>query len=137
VVGLCWLGADRFLADSDRYLVLYGLVNLVAVTGQSVLLSTGVVLLWCAWAAVTRTAIAVHLRRTDPIVIGSDSALPTGCRPRLCPAAIRAPLTGGDRLPVPAPQLLGDSYLASSRIRVAWNRSTVTMVASPSAMAVR
>jgi len=86
VVGLCWLGAVRSLADSDRYLVLYGLVNLVAETGQSVLLSTGVILLWCAWAAVTSTAIAVtcgglipsssvptqHRRR----VAGRDSARP-------------------------------------------------------------
>ena len=50
------------LASSDRVVRIYGGVNLVAVATLTVLLTTGVVSLWCVWAAVTSIAIAVHLR---------------------------------------------------------------------------
>jgi hypothetical protein len=53
------------LVSSDRYLVWYGMANLVAVAILSVLMVSGVISLWCVWAAVTSIAIAVHLRRTD------------------------------------------------------------------------
>jgi len=53
------------LLSSDRYLVWYGIGNLVTVTVLSVLLVSGVISLWCVWAAITSVAIAVHLRRTD------------------------------------------------------------------------
>jgi len=53
------------LLSSDRYLVRYGIANLIAVTVLSVLLDRGVISLWCVWAAITSIAIAVHLRRTD------------------------------------------------------------------------
>lgn len=53
------------LLSSDRYVALYGVFNLAAVSFLAVLLSSGVISLWCAWAAVTSGAIAVHLRRTD------------------------------------------------------------------------
>jgi hypothetical protein len=66
VVGFYVLATcGSLLASSDRYVAMYGVVNLVVVTGLSFLLYTGVISLWCAWAAVTSTAIAVHLRRTD------------------------------------------------------------------------
>lgn len=53
------------LLSSDRYLVRYGMANLAAVAALSVLMVSGVISLWCVWAAVTSIAIAVHLRRTD------------------------------------------------------------------------
>ena len=53
------------LLSSDRYLARYGVANLAAVITLSVLLVSGVISLWCVWAAVTSIAIAVHLRRTD------------------------------------------------------------------------
>ena len=40
-------------------------MNLLAVTGLALLLSNGLISLWCVWAAVTSVAIALHLRRTD------------------------------------------------------------------------
>ncbi len=66
VVGFYVLATcGSLLASSDRYVAMYGVANLIAVSGLSFLLYTGVISLWCAWAAVTSTAIAVHLRRTD------------------------------------------------------------------------
>ncbi len=53
------------LLSSDRYLAIYGAGNLMVVAALSVLLYTGVISLWCVWAAITSVAIAVHLRRTD------------------------------------------------------------------------
>lgn len=50
------------LLSSDRVVVAYGAVNLAAVTGLAVLLTSGVISLWCVWAAVTSVAIALHLR---------------------------------------------------------------------------
>ena len=54
-----------FLLSSDRRAVQFGAVNLLAVTGLALLLSNGLISLWCVWAAVTSVAIALHLRRTD------------------------------------------------------------------------
>ena len=53
------------LLSSDRYLARYGVANLGAVVVLSVLLVSGVISLWCVWAAITSVAIAIHLRRTD------------------------------------------------------------------------
>lgn len=51
------------LASSDRVVRVYGLINLVAVGTLAILLTSGVISLWCVWAAVTSIAIAIHLRR--------------------------------------------------------------------------
>jgi hypothetical protein len=51
------------LLSSDRVVTVYGAVNLVVVATLAVLLTSGVISLWCVWAAVTSIAIAVHLRR--------------------------------------------------------------------------
>ena len=51
------------LASSDRVVRVYGIVNLVAVGTLAMLLTSGVISLWCVWAAVTSIAIVVHLRR--------------------------------------------------------------------------
>ena len=44
----------------------FGLVNLVAVGLLTWLDQGALVSLWCAWAAVTSVAIAVHVRRPTP-----------------------------------------------------------------------
>jgi hypothetical protein len=54
-----------FLLSSDRRAVQFGAVNLLAVMALAILLSNGLISLWCVWAAVTSVAIALHLRRTD------------------------------------------------------------------------
>lgn len=51
------------LLSSDKAVVIYGAVNLIAVAVLAVLLTTGVISLWCVWAAITSVAIAIHLRR--------------------------------------------------------------------------
>jgi hypothetical protein len=51
------------LLSSDRAVVVFGVANLAVVVVLAVLLASGVVSLWCVWAAVTSVAIAVHLRR--------------------------------------------------------------------------
>lgn len=59
VVATC----GALVLSSDRVVAVYGVANLVAVATLAVLLATGVISLWCVWAAVTSVAIALHLRR--------------------------------------------------------------------------
>jgi len=59
VVATC----GALLLSSDRVVVMHGGVNLAAVAALAALLATGVISLWCLWAAVTSIAIAIHLRR--------------------------------------------------------------------------
>ncbi|MGH9277582.1 MAG: DUF6629 family protein [Acidimicrobiales bacterium] len=54
------------LASSHRFIVVFGLVNLVGVLALGWLTLRGFVSLWCAWAAVTSLIIAMHLRGTGP-----------------------------------------------------------------------
>lgn len=62
------------LLSSDRMVVVYGAVNLAAVIVLAALLTSGVISLWCVWAAVTSVAIALHLRglrrRPAPLLVG-------------------------------------------------------------------
>lgn len=60
VVATC----GAFLASSDRRIALVGLLNLVAVTLLAWLLVSGVISLWCFWAAVVSFLIAADLRAT-------------------------------------------------------------------------
>jgi hypothetical protein len=53
------------LLSSSRKLVVFGVLNLAAVGVLAWLLATGVISLWCAWAAVTSIAIVIHLRTAD------------------------------------------------------------------------
>ena len=55
------------LLSSRRRLVIYGALNLGAVTVLAWLLAEGVVSLWCAWAAVTSVMIVIHLRTFDRV----------------------------------------------------------------------
>jgi hypothetical protein len=59
VVATC----GSLLLSTDKAVVIYGAVNLVAVTTLAALLTSGVISLWCVLAAVTSVAIAIHLRR--------------------------------------------------------------------------
>ena len=53
------------LLSSDRRLVQFGAINAIAVTALAVLLMSGVISLWCIWAAITSGAVALHLRRAE------------------------------------------------------------------------
>jgi hypothetical protein len=58
VVATC----GALLASTFRPIVLFGVANLVAVTALAVLTTGNIASLWCAWAAVSSVAIALHLR---------------------------------------------------------------------------
>lgn len=45
-------------------IIVFGVLNLAAVTVLAWLMATGVISLWCAWAAVTSIVIVLHLRGT-------------------------------------------------------------------------
>ena len=50
------------LLSSNRRMVIFGILNLVAVTVLAWLLVAGVISLWCAWAAVASIVIVIHMR---------------------------------------------------------------------------
>jgi hypothetical protein len=52
-----------FLLSSDRVVRIAGVLNLAVVATLAVMLTSGVISLWCVWAAVSSIAIAIHLRR--------------------------------------------------------------------------
>jgi hypothetical protein len=54
------------LLSKVRYVRQFGVVNLVAVCLLVWLNQSGFISLWCAWAAITSGAIAVHLRFVSP-----------------------------------------------------------------------
>ncbi len=58
------------LLSTNRILVRFGLVNLVAVVVIAIFVVEGFASLWCAWAAVASGAVALHLRRTGPAADG-------------------------------------------------------------------
>lgn len=50
------------LVARSRPLQLFGLLNLVVVSGLALLNQNGVISLWCVWAAITSVLINLHLR---------------------------------------------------------------------------
>lgn len=54
------------LVSSHRFIVVFGVLNFVAVALLGWLTFSGFVSLWCAWAAATSLVIAVHLRNANP-----------------------------------------------------------------------
>jgi hypothetical protein len=58
VVATC----GALLASSSRPIAIFGVANLVAVTVLAVLTTGNTASLWCAWAAISSVAIALHLR---------------------------------------------------------------------------
>jgi hypothetical protein len=53
------------LLSSRGTIVVFGILNLTAVAVLAWLLATGVISLWCAWAAVTSIVIVIHLRTAE------------------------------------------------------------------------
>lgn len=53
------------LMSSHRRLLMFGVANVVALAVLSVLLSEGLISLWCVWAAVWSVVIARHIRETS------------------------------------------------------------------------
>ncbi|HEX9978504.1 MAG TPA: DUF6629 family protein [Acidimicrobiia bacterium] len=53
------------LLSSRRRIMVFGVLNLAAVTVLARLMASGVISLWCAWAAVCSVAIVIHLRTAD------------------------------------------------------------------------
>lgn len=53
------------LLSSRRSIVVFGVLNLAAVTVLAWLMATGIISLWCAWAAVTSLVIVIHLRTAE------------------------------------------------------------------------
>lgn len=54
------------LLSGYRQVAVFGAVNVVAIAVIAVLVLDGFASVWCAWAAVTSAAIALHLRRGGP-----------------------------------------------------------------------
>lgn len=64
VVIVCYVVAvcGALLLSGDRHVVLFGLVNVVAIAVIARLTVDGFASVWCGWAAVSSGAIAAHLR---------------------------------------------------------------------------
>lgn len=63
--------------SSYRRIALFGIVNLIAVAALAQLAIDGFASLWCAWAALTSAAIALHLRIGGANVEDGMRARPT------------------------------------------------------------
>jgi hypothetical protein len=64
------------MLSSSRRIVVYGVLNLAAVAALAWLMATGVISLWCAWAAVTSIVIVVHLRTAERPMEAEAAAAP-------------------------------------------------------------
>ncbi len=62
VVAVC----GALLLSGDRHVVLFGLVNVVAIAVIARLTVDGFASVWCGWAAVSSGAIAAHMRFSRP-----------------------------------------------------------------------
>lgn len=67
------------LLSEHAHVRLFGTLNLVAVLGLAWLDQRALISIWCAWAAVTSAAVAIHLRRS-PRRAGVARASPGGDR---------------------------------------------------------
>jgi len=70
VVALC----VPLFASSYPRIVLFGACNAVAVAVLIFLSQEELTSLWCAWAAVTSTVIAAHLRMINPTRVSTTTA---------------------------------------------------------------
>lgn len=59
------------LVSRRRWFQAFGVANLVVVVALAWVTTSGLVSLWCGWAALTSVAIAAHLRRPDLVAPGS------------------------------------------------------------------
>ena len=62
VVAIC----GALLCSSDRHVLVFGLLNVVAIAVIAWLISDGFASVWCGWAAVSSGAIAAHMRFAKP-----------------------------------------------------------------------
>ena len=62
VVAVC----GALLCSGDRHVVVFGLVNVVAIAVIAGLIADGFASVWCGWATVSSGAIAVHMRFAKP-----------------------------------------------------------------------
>lgn len=62
VAGYVLATCGALLISSDRRMVLFGRVNLAAVVALAALLSSGLISLWCVWAAITSGVVVGLLR---------------------------------------------------------------------------
>ena len=77
VVGLYVLAVcGTLLLSSRRRIVMFGIVNVVAVGVIAWLTIDGFASVWCGWAAITSGAIALHMRvgRSDRMSLGTAAA---------------------------------------------------------------
>jgi hypothetical protein len=65
------------LFSSFRHVRRYGVLNLVAVCGLAWLDQSGLISLWCVWAAITSVAIAAHLRTAHRTPVSGAEASPS------------------------------------------------------------
>lgn len=67
------------LASSHRAIVVFGVVNALAVAALTWAASTALTSLWCLWAAVTSGAISAHVRRAAHLPdVAATSAVAVG-----------------------------------------------------------
>ena len=66
------------LLASDRRIVAFGMANLVVVAALTWLQSSGLISLWCGWAAITSVAIAAYLRQRHGQPLPTVSRRPVG-----------------------------------------------------------
>lgn len=57
------------LLSSHRRLVVFGAANVPVVAALSLLLSAGLISLWCVWAAVSSLVVARHVRDQSPACV--------------------------------------------------------------------
>lgn len=82
VVAVC----GPLLMSGYRTVVLFGIVNLIAVVIIARLTISGFASVWCGWAAVSSAAITLHCRFARPALNAPDPGLADSC-----PPADRAP----------------------------------------------
>ena len=58
VVAVC----GALFCSGDQHVIVFGLINVVAIAVIAALISDGFASVWCGWAAVSSGAIALHMR---------------------------------------------------------------------------
>jgi hypothetical protein len=70
------------LLSTNRRLVVFGILNLAAVSVLAWLMASGVISLWCAWAAVASVVIVIHLRTAERAEVPAAVSARAGRRAR-------------------------------------------------------
>jgi len=67
-----------FLLSSQQRLVLFGVINVLAVAVLTLLLSSGLISLWCVWAAISSVVVARHIREVSGVTRTRTHRIATG-----------------------------------------------------------